>query len=148
MHIIKATADDFARLTALWEASVRATHDFLPEEHIVTLRQQIEQVYMPQLPLWLAEDESGRALGFMGCAEGRLEMLFVLPTNRGKGTGKALLHYAITEQAVREVDVNEQNPQATGFYLHCGFAVVGRSPLDGEGHPYPLLHLRLEEPGH
>jgi putative acetyltransferase len=41
------------------------------------------------------------------------------------------------------VDVNEQNPQAVGFYLHEGFQQVGRSPLDGLGKPYPLLHLSL-----
>lgn len=148
MRIIRATANDFPGLIALWEASVRATHDFLPEEHILTLRQQIQRVYMPRIPLWLAEDASGRALGFMGCAEGRLEMLFVLPESRGTGVGKALLRYAVTHQAVREVDVNEQNPQATGFYLHCGFILAGRSPLDGEGHPFPLLHLRLAKPDH
>ncbi len=41
-----------------------------------------------------------------------------------------------------EVDVNEQNTQALDFYLRRGFHVVGRSPLDGQGRPYPLLHLR------
>jgi hypothetical protein len=44
------------------------------------------------------------------------------------------------------VDVNEQNPQAVGFYLHIGCEVVGRSELDGMGKPYPLLHLRLPAP--
>jgi len=41
------------------------------------------------------------------------------------------------------VDVNEQNPEAVGFYLHIGFVQTGRSPLYGEGHPLPLLHLSL-----
>jgi putative acetyltransferase len=41
------------------------------------------------------------------------------------------------------VDVNEQNEQALGFYRHLGFEVVGRSPLDGQGKPYPLLHMTL-----
>jgi putative acetyltransferase len=39
--------------------------------------------------------------------------------------------------------VNEQNPEAVGFYLHYGFAQTGRSPLDGEGRPFPLLHMSL-----
>ena len=46
-----------------------------------------------------------------------------------------------------ELDVNEQNPQALGFYLHEGFEVVGRSQTDGLGQPYPLLHLRLIRTG-
>ncbi len=41
------------------------------------------------------------------------------------------------------VDVNEQNEQALGFYQHLGFSVIGRSPLDGQGKPYPLLHMEL-----
>ena len=41
------------------------------------------------------------------------------------------------------VDVNEQNEQAVGFYLKMGFTVTGRSPLDAQGKPYPLLHMAL-----
>jgi putative acetyltransferase len=40
------------------------------------------------------------------------------------------------------VDVNEQNPAAVGFYEAVGFVVVGRSPLDDAGRPFPLLHMR------
>lgn len=142
IKIIPAKTEDFATLTTLWEASVRATHDFLSEQHITTLRKQIQEVYMPQLPLWMAANENGRVLGFIGCHENRVEMLFVAPGNRGAGVGKALLNYAITERAINEVDVNEQNPQGVGFYRHMGFIVVGRSERDGEGNPFPLLHLR------
>lgn len=41
--------------------------------------------------------------------------------------------------------MNEQNPQAVGFYLHYGFVQTGRSPLDGEGRPFPLLHMALPD---
>jgi putative acetyltransferase len=54
-----------------------------------------------------------------------------------------LLNYAIEHQAAYKVDVNEQNPDAVGFYQHLGFNVIGRSPLDGQGNPFPLLHLEL-----
>jgi putative acetyltransferase len=39
------------------------------------------------------------------------------------------------------VDVNEQNTKAVGFYERIGFKRTGRSRLDGQGRPYPLLHL-------
>ncbi len=42
-----------------------------------------------------------------------------------------------------KVDVNEQNPQAVGFYEHMGFRLVSKSELDGEGKPYPILHMQL-----
>jgi putative acetyltransferase len=72
-------------------------------------------------------------------------MLFISPDARGSGIGKLLLNNAITNQGAFKVDVNEQNPQAIGFYEHMGFNVVGRSPLDGQGKPYPLLHLALNK---
>jgi putative acetyltransferase len=58
--------------------------------------------------------------------------------------GKSLLMFAINELNAIELDVNEQNPQAIGFYLKQGFEVIGRSETDGLGEPYPLLHLRYK----
>jgi len=40
--------------------------------------------------------------------------------------------------------VNEQNRLAVGFYERMGFRVSGRSPDDGSGRPYPLLHMIWE----
>lgn len=58
----------------------------------------------------------------MGIEQSRLEMLFLLPEERGKGIGKQLLQYGIQNFGIQEVTVNEQNPQAVGFYEHMGFA--------------------------
>lgn len=54
-----------------------------------------------------------------------------------------LLNEAIIESEVTGVDVNEQNSGACGVYLNRGFAQVGRDKLDGDGRPYPMLHLEL-----
>jgi putative acetyltransferase len=67
----------------------------------------------------------------------------LLMTRAGKGVGKLLLQHAIAEFGANEVDVNEQNPQGVAFYRHMGFEQVGRSELDGQGNPFPLLHMRL-----
>lgn len=75
--------------------------------------------------------------------DGAIEMLFISPDARGKGVGSLLATHAIKEQGVTKVDVNEQNEQAKGFYLHIGFSVIGRSAVDGQGKAYPLLHLAL-----
>ena len=58
-------------------------------------------------------------------------MLFIDADQRGKGVGKALLTHAETLHDELQLDVNEQNPQASGFYRHYGFVITGRSPLDG-----------------
>ncbi|OAT26784.1 histone acetyltransferase [Buttiauxella ferragutiae ATCC 51602] len=83
-------------------------------------------------------------MGFTGVSENRIEMLFVDAGQRGKGIGKLLLLHAIDEQGADELDVNEQNPQAVTFYKKHGFETVGRSEVDGQGRPYPLLHMKLQ----
>ena len=94
--------------------------------------------------LILAEEESGGIAGFMGIQKERLEMLFLSPKERGKGIGRQLIQYGIRKYGIREVTVNEQNPQAVGFYEHLGFLTYKRTDQDEEGNPYPLLSMKLE----
>jgi len=49
--------------------------------------------------------------------------------------------FARSRKGQLRVDVNEQNAGASAFYESMGFQVAGRSPLDRQGRPYPLLHL-------
>ncbi len=71
-------------------------------------------------------------------------MLFVHPAWRGHGIGRRWLVYAIDVLGATTLDVNEQNEQALGFYLHMGLEVVGRSERDDFGKPYPLLPMRFK----
>jgi putative acetyltransferase len=130
-------------LTAVWEASVRATHLFLSSTEIEQIKSYVPQAIENVERLTVAENDSGEPIAFMGTDSGRLEMLFISPAERGKSLGKKLLHLGIEEYNVRELTVNEQNPQAVGFYEHMGFAVYKRTPLDEQGQPYPLLYMRL-----
>ena len=131
-------------LTAVWEASVRATHHFLSAAEIERIREYVPQALRGVAHLIVAQREDGTLAGFMGAEGGRLEMLFRAPEERGKGLGKRLVQYGIQEYGVREVTVNEQNPQAVEFYKHLGFAEYARSQRDEQGGPYPILYLRRE----
>ena len=138
---------DFAELTNVWEASVRATHDFLPDSYIELLRGLVLEQYLDTVMLICCKDPtSKRITGFAGVAAGKVEMLFIHPDYRGLGIGKCLLMFAINELNAKRLDVNEQNLQAVGFYLKQGFVAVGRCEKDGMGQPYPLLHLRYKRP--
>ena len=132
------------QLTAVWEESVRATHLFLSEEEIRRIRGYVPQALTGVAHLVIAECEPGRPAAFMGVENGRLEMLFLAPKERGGGLGRRLLEYGMDRYGVREVTVNEQNPQAVGFYLHMGFVPYTRTERDEEGGPYPLLYLRRD----
>ena len=131
------------RLVAVWEASVRATHRFLSEGEIARLKGYVPQALAAVPRLFVAVGGAGAPVAFMGIDGEVLEMLFVTPEWRGKGIGKRLVRLATGEQGVARVTVNEQNPQALGFYERLGFRVERRTPLDGQGKPYPLLYLRL-----
>ncbi|PKQ82324.1 GCN5 family acetyltransferase [Aeromonas sobria] len=143
MKIVPVSRADYPALIKLWEASVRATHHFLPEAEILTLKPLILEHYLDAVTLHCARTEEGNIAGFSGLHEGKLEMLFVAPEARGGGVGRLLVEHAIDQGGVTQVDVNEQNEQAVGFYLKMGFTVTGRSALDGQGKPYPLLHMAL-----
>lgn len=86
-------------------------------------------------------EEANAAKAFLSVSEDNLEMLFVSPTESGKGFGKAAVQFVVHTLGVTKVDVNEQNEQAVGFYLKQGYKQIARSEKDGMGKPYPLLHL-------
>ena len=139
--IRKVKATDYPRLMEIWESAVSSTHDFLKEEDFLYYKEQLP-VYFQHVTLFGFEQE-GILIGFMGIAEGNLEMLFVDDNYRGTGIGKRLITYAIVNLQVTKVDVNEQNIQAVGFYKYMGFSIYKRSNLDGEGKEYPILHMQL-----
>ena len=143
MRLVRGTREDFTEIVEVWEASVRATHDFLAEEDIRFLKPLILGTYLAAVDLYCLKDESGRIHGFLGVAGENVEMLFLAPQSRSRGLGRQLLTFALDELGARRVDVNEQNPAAVGFYEHMGFRVTGRSPVDGEGKPFPLLHMAI-----
>ena len=145
MNITEAadrTPDMIRRLLGVWEASVRATHLFLSESEITSIKAYVPQALAGVAHLILAEDESGVPAAFMGIADGTLEMLFIAPEERGKGLGKRLIQYGIERYGIEQLAVNEQNPQARGFYEHMGFTVYKRTDHDEQGNPYPLLYMR------
>lgn len=141
LAIRPARVDEHDALVDVWEAAVRATHDFLAEDDVQRYRRLLPGSYLPQVDVRVAERD-GRVLGFVGTSGHRIEMLFVDPAAHGSGVGTALLRTAMAQHDEVEVDVNEQNPAAVGFYESRGMRVVGRSATDGEGRPFPLLHLR------
>lgn len=135
--------DEYPEVVEVWEASVRATHDFLRESDILFFKPLILNEYLKAVDLRCIRNEENRIVAFSGVADGNLEMLFIHPDYRGLKMGKALLDYCIKNQEVRKVDVNEQNEQALGFYHKQGFTVMSRSEVDSMGKPYPLLHMEL-----
>ncbi len=143
-----AHGDERDALLALWERSVRATHHFLGEGDICFFRPMVREFLASAMEFWVAAGQGkNAALGFMGLdAESgngcKLEALFIDPAHAGKGIGSQLVRHARMLKGALVLDVNEQNPGALAFYRRLGFTVTGRSPYDGSGRPFPLLHMK------
>lgn len=136
---------DFEEITDVWEASVRETHTFLKEEDILFFKDMVKSKALYNVDLLCIKDSNNRITAFLGTEGNNIDMLFIHPDQRGKGLGKFLINYAIEKLGTNTVDVNEQNEQALGFYLHQGFEVISRDDVDGMGKPFPILHMKLKE---
>jgi putative acetyltransferase len=148
MYVRAAQVDDRPQLLELWERSVRATHHFLTEADIVALRPLVAEVLAGDAVEWWVLASANRApIGFLGVVGGTIEALFIDPEHHRQGGGKLLVSHAQSFTAGElAVDVNEQNEAALRFYEALGFSVVGRSPTDAGGRPFPILHMRRSAP--
>jgi putative acetyltransferase len=147
MDIRRARLTDSDRLFDIWLRSVQATHAFVPEEEIPAMIPEVRSYLASGRPeLWVLLDDAGVIVGFMGMSESKVESLFLSPEHLRRGGGRQLVRHAQALHGELTVDVNEQNFAARAFYEACGFVVEGRSELDDQGRPYPLLHLRWTVP--
>lgn len=142
--IVRLGRGDYGRVVSLWEASVRATHDFLRKQDFVRIQVQMKSAYLPSVTLYGIEQD-GELAAFMGIGIKKLEMLFADPRWFGRGLGKRLVRHAVERLGVVLVDVNEQNARAVEFYRRMGFRTMSRDEADGQGRPYPVLHMRRQE---
>ncbi len=133
-----------SQLLEVWEDSVKATHLFLSNEEIKNIKEYVPQAISGVSHLVIIENESRGPIAFMGIEGTKLEMLFIKNSERGKGLGKQLLNYGIENYNVNRLAVNEQNPNAKGFYEYMGFKTYKRTKLDEQGNQYPILYMRLE----
>lgn len=144
MKIISLTErieKDIARLTDVWRASVVATHTFLSADEIAQIEPFVPMALQNVHHLVAVTDDNDLFIAFMGIENKRLEMLFVAPQYIGRGIGRKLIEYGIEQYQINEVTVNEQNPNAIGFYEHLGFKTYKRTDFDEQGRPFPLLYM-------
>lgn len=143
-QIRRARSSDHRALLALWEKSVRATHDFLTEADIDVYRPLASDALADErIELWTLVVDGTTPIGFIGVSAHAIEALFVDPGHVGAGWGRRLVAHAHKLQpGCLSVAVNEENIGARRFYEALGFTMVGRSDRDDAGRAHPLLHLR------
>ncbi len=142
IEIYEFGKENYAELRDIWEKSVRATHNFLTEKDILSIKEKIF-TYFDYVEIFGMKNEEGKITGFIGVSDEKIEMLFVAPEYFGKSIGKNLLNFAKKDLQAKYVDVNEQNPGAFEFYKKMGAVLISRDEFDSEGNPFPILHLQF-----
>lgn len=138
-----AQETDFDEILSVWEASVKATRTFLTEKNILFYRELVRDRILKNLDVYCIRNHRNRILAFSGITAGKIEMLFVLPGQEGKGLGKRLVAHAIRLRKAVRIDVNEQSPVALAFYRRLGFVPYARERQDAQGASFPILHLEF-----
>lgn len=142
LPIVPYRSDQKPQLLSVWERSVKATHHFLSQPDFEAIKLMLQELDLGFLDVLCAMEQE-ELVGFIGIAAQKIEMLFIAPEYFGQGIGKRLVSFAVERMNVTRVDVNEQNDQAIGFYRNMGFEVYERTPVDGQGKPYPLYRMEL-----
>ncbi|KAB1639912.1 GNAT family N-acetyltransferase [Pseudoclavibacter terrae] len=143
MSIRRAVPADVQDLLGIWRRSVEATHAFLSAADVDAIALDVES-YLPRMSDLRVAERGGRLVGFVALEGDVIEMLFVDADAQGTGVGSTLLDAVLAGRALTRVDVNEQNSAGRAFYARRGFVEVGRSETDGEGRPFPILHLTAQ----
>ena len=141
MTIRRGTAADVPRALEIWRAAVDATHSFLSAGHRAEIDIMVAEQFLPNAELWVALGDSAQVVGFLVMDGDMIDALFVDPEVHGRGFGSRLLDHALLLSPNATVDASEQAANAVPFYLARGFRIVGRSPTDPQGRPYPLVHM-------
>ena len=141
MTVRPGTPADVPRALAIWRAAVDATHGFLTPADRAEIDGMVANDFLPNAPLWVAEDDAGAVQGFLVMDGDMIDALFVDPAVHGRGIGTCLLAKALELAPGATVDASEQADNALPFYLARRFVVTGRSETDPQGRPYPLIHL-------
>ena len=143
--IYKHTTNEHDAFIELWEASVRAKQHPYKESDIEFYRPHIITRYLKNSDLYCIDMDNGKIGAFISIKSKHIELMTVHPDIEGIEMEKRLIMFAVEELGIQFLDVIEQNRESVELYKNLGFRIVGRSPLDAVGKPYPILHMIVEK---
>ena len=115
----------FERMLEIFEASVRATHDFYTEEDIERHLSMVRNSLSCPCHYFCIDKENGNIVGFVSLIGRYIDMLYVHPDYFSMGYGRELLDIALNEFRADTLCVLEQNTRALEMYKRRGF--VGKN---------------------
>ena len=123
MEIRQFEQADLEPLLYVWEEASRVGHPFLSKEFLISERENIPKVYIPNGEVWVAV-EAGLIKGFLILHGKEVGALFVNPIFHGRGIGFALMNKAAEMHLELNVEVFKENSIGNDFYSKYGFQPV------------------------
>lgn len=105
--IRKYDADDLAELLDVWHDASQMAHPFLTRGFLDQERRNVIQEYLPIAETWVFEEE-GRVVG-IALIGNQVGGIFVTPSRRGQGIGRALMDHARASHNHLDVEVFAAN---------------------------------------
>lgn len=135
---------DLPAVMHIWLTGNCQAHSFIPKSYWEGSFKSVAAV-LPQLEVYVAEENS-EILGFIGFgAAHAVEGLFVVEQHRSKGVGKQLLDYAKKSRPRLLLSAYKDNAGAVSFYLRERFRVISEYTDVDTGFPAYVLEWRSEK---
>ena len=146
MTIAKASLDRMPEVAKVLRTSFRHTYPTFPELHTEEEdREFFTNIVFPKNEIYIAEDVSGKIVGFIAFNNEFIDHLYLLPEAQRQGIGSELIGLALKHSDHLKLWTFQENTGAIAFYEKLGFTPILKTDCSGndEKQPDVLLERRL-----
>lgn len=143
----EARAGDAAGIAHVHIASREVTMPYLPPRRRsdAEVEAWVRDIVLPGSAVWVAEDRTGRVVGYAAVEDGTLDALYLLAEVRRRGLGTRLLECARRHSpGGLDLFVFQKNTDARAFYTAHGFTVVDTNDGSRNMEREPDMTMRWE----
>jgi putative acetyltransferase len=125
MTITKASIDRMPEVAKVLRASFDHTYTQFPKLHTPEEDESFfTNVVFTKNKVYIAEDESGKIVGFIAFNNEFIDHLYLLPEAQRKGVGSELIGLALQHSAHLKLWTFQENFGARAFYEKHGFVAI------------------------
>lgn len=108
-------------ILGVYEKSIEHLNGVMPKESMEEIKNNTEKMIKNIENLIIVKNDEENIIGFMGCEDENLEMLYLHPDYKNQGIGKELINIAINNHNVNKAHIVKINTDGIDFCRHMGF---------------------------
>ncbi|MCQ2910582.1 MAG: GNAT family N-acetyltransferase [Clostridia bacterium] len=108
-------------ILGVYEKSIEHLNGVMPKESMEEIKSNTEKMIKNIENLIIVKNDEENIIGFMGCENENLEMLYLHPDYKNQGIGKELINIAINNHNVNKAHIVKINTDGIDFCRHMGF---------------------------